>query len=107
MSAVDGMGWVQWAQIIAVPAYVALCGMLWRHMDKDDRRSEQTHARINEVRGELQAFRLEVAREYATLRLLERLESRFEELAQRIERRLDELARRRIGDYHQNREPAE
>lgn len=84
-------GW--WVTAVELPALGGLALLLWRaHQDSDQRMDELEHRLdigLGQARDALSAYKLEVAKSYATTGYLKDVEQRLTEHLIRIETKLD------------------
>jgi hypothetical protein len=84
---------IWWITIVELPALTALTLMIWR--TRNDAQAaqlgqiDQTRTMLEAIRLELAAFKLEVARAYASVALLKDTEKRLTHHLLRIEAKLD------------------
>lgn len=87
---------IWWVTIVDIPALGGLLALMWRFRittEKEVIRMERTlDVRCDQLRDALAAFKLEVAKTYASQRDLRALESRLVEHLLRIEGKLDKTA---------------
>jgi hypothetical protein len=87
---------VWWITVVDLPAMAGLFGFIWRTRQKfeDDIGALQFNLdhRAGQLREALSAFKLEVAKSYASQNDLRMLESRIVEHLLRIEAKLDKTA---------------
>ena len=87
---------VWWITVVDLPAMAGLLGLIWRNRQKfetdlDDLQFTLDH-RSDQLREALAAFKLEVAKHYASQNDLRMLEARIVEHLLRIEAKLDSTA---------------
>ncbi len=87
---------VWWITVFDLPAMAGLFALIWRtRREAEDAISDLQHAldhRSDQLRDALGAFKLEVAKNYASQKDLHALESRLVEHLLRIESKLDATA---------------
>ncbi len=87
---------VWWITVVDIPALGAMLGMMWKwrtDTQKDTRHVERIlDVRCDQLRDALAAFKLEVAKSYASQGDLRSLELRLVEHLVRIEGKLDKTA---------------
>lgn len=99
-----GMDWLTWVQVVELPVLGYVLWLIYR--GKDDARDaakalkdaqDKLAAEISRVRSagahELAEFKLQVAKEYASVAYLKDVETRLIDALQRIEDKLDRRAR--------------
>jgi phage shock protein A len=89
-----------WVTAVEVPVLGALFWLVWRNRRDTDDRLEETQRRadiaVSQSREALAAFKLEVARSYASISTLKDVEARLTAHLLRIETKLDETRRRAL-----------
>ena len=87
---------IWWITIFDLPAMAGLFGLIWRTRQRCDDAIDELQftldRRSDQLRDALHAFKLEVAKTYASQRDLHSLESRLVEHLLRIESKLDKTA---------------
>ena len=90
----DDLIW--WVTVVDIPALAGLFGLIWhtrRDTDKElDRMGYTLDLRCDQLREALHAFKLEVAKTYASQKDLRALEVRLVDHLLRIEAKLDATA---------------
>lgn len=87
---------VWWITVIDLPAMAGLLGFVWRTRQDSEAAVKRLHAmldhRSDQLREALNAFKLEVAKTYASQKDLRALEGRLTSHLLRIEAKLDTTA---------------
>lgn len=87
---------VWWITMVDLPAMAGLLGFIWRTRQSFESRMTDVHVtldhRSDQLRDALNAFKLEVAKHYASQRDLRGVETRLVEHLLRIENKLDTTA---------------
>lgn len=87
---------VWWITVVDLPAMAALFGFIWRTRVQCEEGLDEVHLaldhRSDQLREALNAFKLEVAKNYASQKDLRALETRLVEHLLRIESKLDTTA---------------
>jgi hypothetical protein len=82
-----------WISAVELPALAALFRMIWRNRSEADARLDaidhEVTAGLGQAREQLAAYKLEVAKSYATTGYLKDVERRLTEHLVRIEAKLD------------------
>ncbi len=82
-----------WISVVELPALATLFGLVWRNRSGMEKAIEKNHhiAEFNasQIREALAAYKLEVAKSYASLTYLNAVEKRLTEHLLRIEKKLD------------------
>tara|TARA_B100001989_G_C24550075_1_gene473810 strand:- start:96 stop:410 length:315 start_codon:yes stop_codon:yes gene_type:complete len=90
----DDLMW--WITVVDLPALSALFWMIWRTRNESKEETEKLHktldVRCDQLRDALAAFKLEVAKTYASQKDLRALEGRLVSHLLRIESKLDVTA---------------
>ncbi|MCB1682187.1 MAG: hypothetical protein H6858_01820 [Rhodospirillales bacterium] len=101
--------WVWWITVIDLPALAGLFWMIWRTREQSEAAISHLHQRLDhrseQLREALHAFKLEVAKTYASQGDLRALEKRLVEHLLRIEAKLDATALKAenlLGAQHNN-----
>ncbi|MCB1782368.1 MAG: hypothetical protein KDI13_00080 [Alphaproteobacteria bacterium] len=88
--------WIWWVTAVDLPALGGLWVLLWRTRDESQKNTARLHTildrRCDQLRDALAAFKLEVAKNYASQRDLRALETRLVDHLLRIESKLDATA---------------
>jgi hypothetical protein len=102
----DGSDHLVWLTAIEMPVIGALFWLLWRTRRETDERLDEARRRADislaQTREALSAYKLEVARTYASMATLKDVEARLTAHLLRIETKLDET-RARSGDHATSR----
>ncbi|MQX35466.1 hypothetical protein [Roseospira navarrensis] len=89
-----------WVTAVEVPVLGALFWLVWRNRRDTDCRLDETQRRadiaVTQTKEALSAFKLEVARSYASISTLKDVEARLTAHLLRIETKLDETRRRAL-----------
>lgn len=89
-----------WVTAVEVPVLGALFWLIWRNRRDTDHRLDETQRRtdiaVSQAREALSAFKLEVARSYASISTMKDVETRLTAHLLRIETKLDETRRRAL-----------
>ncbi len=89
-------GFVWWITAVEIPVISALFWLVWRGRRESDAAVDHLHTlldqRCSQLRDALSAFKLEVAKTYASRTDMRALESRLVEHLLRIESKLDKTA---------------
>ncbi len=95
----DGSDHMVWLTAIELPVIGALFWLLWRTRRETDERLDEARRRadiaLTQTREALSAYKLEVARTYASMSHLKDVEARLTAHLLRIETKLDETRARR------------
>lgn len=87
---------VWWITVVDLPAMAGLFWLIWRTRQENDRVTDHLHqlieTRSDQLRDALNAFKLEVAKNYAAQTDLRALEKRLVDHLLRIEEKLDATA---------------
>ncbi len=87
---------VWWITVVELPALAGLLAFIWRTRQKFETRSDDLQVlldhRCDQLREALSAFKLEVAKNYASQKDLRGVENRLVEHLLRIESKLDTTA---------------
>jgi len=90
-----------WITAVEIPALAGLYWLIWRNRrDADgaiDRAKEACETGLSRLRDNLAAYKLEVAKSYASIAYLREVEKRLTEHLLRIEDKLDAVTTRRGG----------
>lgn len=90
-----------WITAVEIPALAGLYWLIWRNRrDADDavgRAKAACEAAVSRLRENLAAYKLEVAKSYASIAYLREVEKRLTEHLLRIEDKLDAATTRRGG----------
>ncbi|MEO0391681.1 MAG: hypothetical protein AAF213_00385 [Pseudomonadota bacterium] len=93
---------IWWITIVEIPALTALALIIWRTRVDGQRANTDSTRRASEmlddIRTELAAFKLDVARSYASVALLKDTEKRLTHHLLRIEAKLDSRVFKRAED---------
>lgn len=92
----NGLDWTAWVALVDLPAMAGLLALIWRTRQENGRAVDELQAlldkRTNQLREALAAFKLEVAKTYASQTDLKALEDRLVSHLLRIETKLDTTA---------------
>jgi hypothetical protein len=83
----EGMTWMQWVQVVEIPAIGMLASLLYKNR-------RELQAALDELRLELHQFEVKVAETYATNSYLKDVEVRLVRALSRIEEKLDRTIER-------------
>jgi hypothetical protein len=90
------LDWVGWVALVDLPALAGLLMLIWRTRHESERANDALHQlldkRSDQFREALGAFKLEVAKTYASQTDLKALEDRLVSHLLRIETKLDATA---------------
>lgn len=76
-------------QIVLVPGLGGLLWLVWRAMDKAERAEKKAEQARASCARDLDAFKLEVAKEYASKEYIKEVEQRLLNYLERIDNKLD------------------
>lgn len=85
--------WLWWITAVEIPAFAGLIWMLWRDKRDSDRNCSctKTHFEksLNDVRENISSYKLDVAKNYASIPYIRDIENRLTNHLLRIEKKLD------------------
>ncbi len=92
----NGLDWTAWVALVDLPALAGLLALIWRTRQENGRAVDELQGlldkRTDQMREALAAFKLEVAKTYASQTDLKALEDRLVSHLLRIETKLDATA---------------
>ncbi|MBV6633323.1 MAG: hypothetical protein KI792_09890 [Alphaproteobacteria bacterium] len=93
---------IWWITIVELPALTALALFIWRTRADANKATanatDRARLTLDQIQAELSAFKLEVARSYASVALLKDTEKRLTHHLLRIEAKLDSRVFQQLGD---------
>jgi hypothetical protein len=85
------MDWLQFVSVVAIPAFVGLLVLHFRHRAHDDVRHKELTDKLTATQRELDAYKLIVSQTYASQGYLKDVESRLVQALGKIEDKLDRV----------------
>ncbi|MEM6902050.1 MAG: hypothetical protein AAF556_02265 [Pseudomonadota bacterium] len=96
---------IWWITIVELPVMTALALFIWRTRNDASKATliaaDRARTTLQQIQAELAAFKLEVARSYASVALLKDTEKRLTHHLLRIEAKLDSRVFQHIADDHE------